>query len=166
VRPRASEVLEDRGAPVEREGDSAREGGAAAEMLLPLKWPEVTLVSSRLPFLSRGKRVKVSRRLVLRAAVEAGLVVAEASDTADRASRSNRSWGSSVIGPVSGCSPVWEELEEESEAAETVRGRNGVVKGIAVRGRMVAESRRRLTKGERVGTLARIRRPLDSPGGP
>jgi hypothetical protein len=97
--------------------------------------------------------------------VEAGLVVAEASDTADRASRSNRSWGSSVIGPVSGCSPVWEELEEESEAAETVRGRNGVVKGIAVRGRMVAESRRRLTKGERVGTLARIGRPLDSPGG-
>ena len=53
-----------------------------------------------------------------------------------------------------------EESEEESEAAETVKGRNGVVKGIAVRGRMVAESRRRLTKSERVGTLARIGRPL------
>ncbi|KAJ8113113.1 hypothetical protein OPT61_g4690 [Boeremia exigua] len=92
---------------------------------------------------------------------DVGVVVAEASDTAHRVSRSNRSWGSSLSGPMSGVSPVWEELEEESEAAETVSGRNGVVKGIAVRGRMVAESRRRLTKGERVGTLARIGRPVD-----
>jgi hypothetical protein len=59
-------------------------------------------------------------------------------------------------------SPEEEEAEEERSAAETDRGRNGVVKGIAVRGRMVAESRRRLTKGERVGTLARIGRPLVS----
>ena len=165
VRPCANEVLEARGAPVERKGESAREGGAAAEMLLPLKWAEVALVSSRLPFRRRGKRVKVRRLVLLRAAgaeeaVEGvGVVVAEASDTADSASRSNRSWGSSLSGPLSGVSPMWEELEEESEAAETVRG---VVKGIAVKGRMVAESRRRLTKGERVGTLARIGRPLDS----
>jgi hypothetical protein len=118
-------------------------------MLLPLKWAEVVRVSSRLPFRSRGKRVKVRRLLLLRAegaggaVVEGGLLVTEASDTADRASRSNRSWGSSMSGPVVVGSPVWEEAEEESEAAETVRGRNGVVKGIAVRGRMVAESRRR-----------------------
>lgn len=173
VRPRANEALEVRGAPVKRKGESAREGGAAAEMLLPLKWAVVALVSSRLPFRRRGKRVKVRRLLLLRAegaggAVDgAGLLVAEASDTAESASRSNRSWGSSLSGPGCGCSPVWEESEEESEAAETVRGRNGVVKGIAVRGRMVAESRRRLTKGERVGTLARIGRPLSqSLGGP
>lgn len=163
-RPRANEVLEARGAPVARKGDSARAGGAAAEMLLPLKWADVALVSSRLPFRRRGKRVKVRRRLLVRVAGDSGCeaVVATASDTALRASRSNRSCGSSVSGPMSGVSPEWEESEEENEAAETVRGRNGVVKGIAVRGRMVAESRRRLTKGERVGTLARIGRPLVS----
>lgn len=158
VRPRETEVLEARGAPVARKGESAREGGVAAEMLLPLKWAVVALVSSRLPFRRSGKRLKVRRRLLVRVA-GAGVVVATASDTA---SRSNRSWGSSLSGPMSGVSPEEEEAEEESEAAETVRGRNGVVKGIAVRGRMVAESRRRLTKGERVGTLARIGRPLVS----
>lgn len=114
VRPRANEVLEDRGAPVEKKGESAREGGAAAEMLLPLKWE--TRVSSRLPFRRRGNRVKVRRRvlvLLLRVAGAGGadeaagvVVVAEASETADRASRSNRSWGSSQSGPVSGVSPV------------------------------------------------------------
>lgn len=173
LRPRANEVLEARGAPVERKGESAREGGAAAEMLLPLKWAEVARVSSRLPFRRSGKRVKVRRLLLLRAegaggAVEGlGLLVAEASDTAASASRSNRSSGSSIFEPVSVGSPVWEEFEEESEAAETVRGRNGVVKGIAVRGRMVAESRRRTDERARVGTLARIDRPLvQSLGGP
>lgn len=33
-----------------------------------------------------------------------------------------------------------EKLGEEAAEADTVRGRNGVVKGIAVRGRMVAEN--------------------------
>jgi hypothetical protein len=42
-------------------------------------------------------------------------------------------------------------VEEESEAGETVRGRNGVVKGIAVKGRMVAESRRRTDEGREWG---------------
>lgn len=167
LRPRANEVLEARGAPVERKGESARDGGAEAEMLLlALKWVEGARVSSRLPFRRRGKRVKVRRLLLLRAEGaggafdDLGLVVAEASDTAASASRSNRSRGSSGLGPVSVGSPECEELEEESEAAETVRGRNGVVKGIAVRGRMVAESRRRTDERARVGTLARIGRPL------
>lgn len=170
VRPRANEVLEARGAPVGRKGESAREGGAAAaEMLLPLKWAEVALVSSRLPFRRSGNRLKVRRRLLERAA-GAGVVVAVAAAAIDgtsfTASRSNRS---SFSGPMSVVSPEEEEAEEERSAAETDRGRNGVVKGIAVRGRMVAESRRRLTKGERVGTLARIGRPLyarQSLGGP
>lgn len=174
VRPRANEVLEARGAPVGRKGESAREGGAAAaaEMLLPLKWAEVALVSSRLPFRRSGNRLKVRRRLLERAA-GAGVVIAVAAaaaaaidGTSFTASRSNRS---SFSGPMSVVSPEEEEAEEERSAAETDRGRNGVVKGIAVRGRMVAESRRRLTKGERVGTLARIGRPLyarQSLGGP
>lgn len=170
MRPRANEVLEARGAPVGRKGESAREGGAAAaEMLLPLKWAEVALVSSRLPFRRSGNRLKVRRRLLERAA-GAGVVVAVAAAAIDgtsfTASRSNRS---SFSGPMSVVSPEEEEAEEERSAAETDRGRNGVVKGIAVRGRMVAESRRRLTKGERVGTLARIGRPLyarQSLGGP
>ena len=170
VRPRANEVLEARGAPVGRKGESAWEGGAAAaEMLLPLKWAEVALVSSRLPFRRSGNRLKVRRRLLERAA-GAGVVVAVAAAAIDgtsfTASRSNRS---SFSGPMSVVSPEEEEAEEERSAAETDRGRNGVVKGIAVRGRMVAESRRRLTKGERVGTLARIGRPLyarQSLGGP
>jgi hypothetical protein len=167
VRPRANEVLEARGAPVGRKGESVREGGAAAaaEMLLPLKWTEVALVSSRLPFRRSGNRLKVRRRLlervagagvVVAAAAAAAVAVAGTSFTAWRSSRS------SVSGPMSVVSPEEEEAEEERSAAETDRGRNGVVKGIAVRGRMVAESRRRLTKGERVGTLARIGRPLVS----
>jgi hypothetical protein len=160
VRPRANEVLEARGAPVGRKGESVRESGAAAaEMLLPLKWAEVALVSSRLPFRRSGKRLKVRRRLLERVA-GAGVVVAVAI-----AGTSFTAWGSSrssVSGPMSVVSPEEEEAEEERSAAETDRGRNGVVKGIAVRGRMVAESRRRLTKGERVGTLARIGRPLVS----
>lgn len=59
-------------------------------------------------------------------------------------------------------SPKWmrlEEVEEDTAAgAETVRGSNGVVKGIAVRGRMVAEKQQvaELVEGLRVGTLARM----------
>lgn len=141
LRPRANEVLE------------AREGGAAAETLLFLKWVEVTRVSSRLPFRRRGKRVNVRRLLVERAAgaevavLQSGLLAAEASDMAERASRSKRNWGSWMTAPVVVGSPGGEELREESEAAETVSCRNGVVKGIAVRGRMVAESRRRTDEG-------------------
>ena len=175
-RPRANEVLDARGAPVGRKGESAREGGAAAaaaaaDMLLPLKWAEVALVSSRLPFRRSGKLLKVRRRLLERAAdaddvvaVAAGAGAGAGAGASFTASRSNRGSNS---GPMSVVSPEEEEAEEERSAAETDRGRNGVVKGIAVRGRMVAESRRRLTKGERVGTLARIGRPLSqSLGGP
>jgi hypothetical protein len=169
VRPRANEVLEARGAPVGRKGESVRESGAAAaEMLLPLKWAEVALVSSRLPFRRSGKRLKVRRRLLERVAgagVVVAVAIAAAAVAVAVAGTSFTAWGSSrssVSGPMSVVSPEEEEAEEERSAAETDRGRNGVVKGIAVRGRMVAESRRRLTKGERVGTLARIGRPLVS----
>ena len=97
---------------MKRKGESAREGGAVAEMLLPLRWPEVVRVSSRLPFRRRGKRVKVRRLLLVRAegaggAVDdVGVVFAEASDTAARASRSNRNWGTSMSGPVMFGSPM------------------------------------------------------------
>ena len=88
MRPRANEVLEARGAPVGRKGESAREGGAAAaaEMLLPLKWAEVALVSSRLPFRRSGNRLKVRRRLLERA----GLVVEERPLAVERPLRSLR----------------------------------------------------------------------------
>lgn len=63
--------------------------------------------------------------------------------------------GGRVVG--GSLSPARVRLVVEAAEAGTVRGRNGVVKGIAVGGRMVAENRvADLTEGRSVGTLAGI----------
>ena len=89
------------------------------------------------------------------------VVLDEAAAAAERRSMSKRSWGSSKSwwsrDGVGWRSPLGGKGEKRT--AETGRGRNGVVKGIAVRGRIWLGWSRRDVAGlakARVGPLARM----------
>lgn len=52
-----------------------------------------------------------------------------------------------------GCPSIKTRVGEDAEEADTVRGTNGVVKGIAVKGRMITENSLRPHERRDVGTL-------------
>lgn len=132
-------------------------GGGA---VLPLR--EGKRASSRLPFRSSGKREKVRRRAWTLVRAGAGGVVDGAGSACETmlsvcscSSTRARCW---TRGPVLlGWSPSRktargaEGVEEIGTA--TVRGTNGVVKGIAVKGRMITENSLRPHERQHVGTL-------------
>jgi hypothetical protein len=150
--------LDARGVRVERRFVCVCDGGAV--VLLPLAWADGERLRSRLPFLKSGNRERVKRReWIFGRAATAGVKTGVGVEGSEAAEAKWSVCSCSCFAMLLGVASTKTANREEAEEVDTVRGTNGVVKGIAVKGQDDHGEQSATSRRAESGYFARIGRP-------